>query len=243
MTHKEEVQLHREARQKAEAERIAGMRLFERRCAALRPVSGEEKVVIPAGAEPEREPAEGLVICGIDEAGRGPLAGPVAAGAVILPEDSDLLYINDSKKLSAHRREELYDRIRSEAIAWNVGLVGPERIDEINILQATYEAMRLAVEGLRVQPDVLLIDAVHIPGMKLPQVSVIKGDARCYSIAAASILAKVTRDRLMLEYDRQYPEYGFSSHKGYGTAAHIAALRQYGPCPIHRRSFIKSFVG
>lgn len=183
-----------------------------------------------------------VLLCGIDEAGRGPLAGPVAAGACILPADHDLLWLNDSKKLSAKKREELYDVITAEAAAWKVCLVGPERIDEINILQADYEAMRNAVSGLGVQPQVLVNDAVTIPGVQIPQCAVIKGDAQCLSVAAASILAKVTRDRLMEEYDRQYPEYGFARNKGYGTKEHIEALKRFGPCPIHRRSFIGHFV-
>lgn len=181
-------------------------------------------------------------ICGIDEAGRGPLAGPVAAGAAILPKNCTILYLNDSKKLSEKRREELFLEIQEKAIAWNVGLSGPERIDEINILQATYEAMREAVAGLSVVPDLLLNDAVTIPGIALKQVPIIKGDAKSVSIAAASILAKVTRDHMMTEYDRLFPQYGFAKHKGYGTAVHIAAIREFGPSPIHRRSFIKNFV-
>ena len=181
-------------------------------------------------------------ICGIDEAGRGPLAGPVAAGAVILPKDCTILYLNDSKKLSEKRREELFVQIKEQALAWSVGIVGPERIDEINILQATYEAMRQAIAGLGTEPDLLLNDAVEIPGVAVMQVPIIKGDAKSVSIAAASILAKVTRDHMMEEYDKLFPEYGFAKHKGYGTAAHIAAIREFGPCPIHRRSFIKNFV-
>lgn len=181
-------------------------------------------------------------ICGIDEAGRGPLAGPVAAGAVILPKDCEILYLNDSKKLSEKRREELFAEIQEKAVAWNVGIVGSELIDEINILQATYLAMRKAIEGLAVKPDLLLNDAVIIPEVEIQQVKIIKGDAKSVSIAAASILAKVTRDHMMAEYDKLYPEYGFAKHKGYGTAAHIAALREYGPCPIHRNTFIKNFV-
>ncbi len=182
-------------------------------------------------------------LCGIDEVGRGPLAGPVYAAAVILPADNDLLYINDSKKLSEKKREELYDKIMDTAIAVGIGCNSPERIDEINILQATYEAMTMAVNNLPVKPDALLIDAVHIPQLEeYKQVSIIKGDAKSISIAAASIIAKVTRDRLMQEYAKQYPEYGFDSNKGYGSAEHIAALKKYGPCPIHRRSFIGNFV-
>lgn len=182
------------------------------------------------------------LICGIDEAGRGPLAGPVAAGAVILPEDCEILYLNDSKKLSEKRREELYEEITEKAVSFGVGIVGPDRIDEINILQATYEAMRQAVSKLSVVPGLLLNDAVTIPGMEIPQVPIIKGDAKSVSIAAASILAKVTRDRMMRDYEELFPEYGFAKHKGYGTKAHIEALRRFGPCPIHRASFIRNFV-
>lgn len=181
-------------------------------------------------------------ICGIDEAGRGPLAGPVVAGAVILPEDCDILYLNDSKQLSEKKREELYDVIREKAVAVGVGMVSPGRIDEINILQATYEAMRMAIRELSVKPQLLLNDAVTIPGVEIPQVPIIKGDAKSVSIAAASIIAKVTRDRLMVKYDSVYPGYGFASHKGYGAAAHIEALRRLGPTPIHRRSFITHFI-
>lgn len=181
-------------------------------------------------------------VCGIDEVGRGPLAGPVVAGAVILPKDSHILYLNDSKKLSAKKRDELYDVIMSEAVATGLGFIGPERIDEINILQATYEAMRQAISKLSVTPDVLLNDAVTIPMVDIKQVPIIKGDAKSVSIAAASIIAKVTRDRLMEEYDKLYPEYGFASNKGYGSAAHIEALKKYGKCPIHRESFITHFV-
>ena len=180
------------------------------------------------------------MICGIDEAGRGPLAGPVAAGAVILPKDCTLLYLNDSKKLSEKRREELFVQIKEQAVAWCVGIVGPERIDEINILQATYETMRQAVAGLGVKPDLLFNDAVEIPGVDIMQVPIIKGDAKSVSIAAASILAKVTRDHMMVEYDQLFPDYGFAKHKGYGTAAHIQAIQELGPCPIHRRSFIRN---
>ena len=181
-------------------------------------------------------------LCGIDEVGRGPLAGPVVACAVILPKDNQILYLNDSKKLSASKREELYDVIMREAVSVGIGMRSPERIDEINILQATYEAMREAVSKLDVMPQVLLNDAVTIPQITIPQVPIIKGDAKSVSIAAASILAKVTRDHMMLEYDTLFPEYGFAKHKGYGTAAHIAALKEFGPTPIHRRTFIKNFV-
>ncbi len=191
----------------------------------------------------ERENAGYGLLCGIDEVGRGPLAGPVYAAAVILPEDSDILYLNDSKKLSEKKREELYDVIMEKAVAVGIGFSTNERIDEINILQATYEAMTKAVESLEVTPGALLIDAVHIPQLeRFKQISIIKGDAKSVSIAATSIVAKVTRDRLMAEYDKQYPEYGFASNKGYGSADHIAALKKYGPCPIHRKSFIGNFV-
>lgn len=181
-------------------------------------------------------------LCGIDEAGRGPLAGPVVAGAVILPPEKKILYLNDSKKLSPAKREELYDVIVKEALAVGVGIAGPARIDEINILQATYEAMRQALGKLSVKPQLLLNDAVTIPGVDTPQVPIIKGDAKSASIAAASIIAKVTRDRLMQDYDKALPEYGFASNKGYGSAEHIAALKKYGPSPIHRRSFITHFI-
>ncbi len=190
----------------------------------------------------ERKYASAGRICGIDEAGRGPLAGPVAAAAVILPADCEILYLNDSKKLTESRREELYQEITKKAVAWGVGLVSPARIDEINILQATYEAMRQALEKLNPAPDLLLNDAVTIPDVPFPQVPIVKGDAKSVSIAAASILAKVTRDRLMREYDRIMPEYGFAAHKGYGSAAHLAAIRQYGPSPIHRKSFLSHIL-
>ena len=181
-------------------------------------------------------------ICGVDEVGRGPLAGPVVAGAVILPKDCDILYLNDSKQLSEKKREELYDVIMEKAVSAGLGYVSPARIDEINILQATYEAMREAIGSLNPAPDLLLNDAVNIPGISVKQVPIIKGDAKSISIAAASIIAKVTRDRLMVQYDSIYPEYGFASNKGYGAQMHIEAIRKYGPTPIHRRSFIKNFL-
>lgn len=181
-------------------------------------------------------------ICGIDEAGRGPLAGPVVAGAVILPKDCDLLYINDSKQLSEKKREELYTAILEKALCWGVGYASPQRIDEINILQATYEAMREAISKLHPQPDLLLNDAVTIPQVSIRQIPIIKGDAKSISIGAASIIAKVTRDRLMREYDQLFPGYGFAKNKGYGGEAHIEALKKYGPTPIHRKSFIHRFV-
>ena len=181
-------------------------------------------------------------ICGIDEVGRGPLAGPVVAGAVILPKNCDILYLNDSKQLSEKKREELYDEIMEKAVAVGIGMASPQRIDEINILQATYEAMRMAISNLSVTPDLLLNDAVRIPEVEIRQVPIIKGDAKSISIAAASIVAKVTRDRMMVEYDEIFPGYGFAGNKGYGSAAHIQALKEIGPTPIHRQSFIKNFV-
>ena len=189
----------------------------------------------------ERQYGDVTYVCGIDEAGRGPLAGPVVAGAVILPKDCEILYLNDSKKLSAKKREELYDEIMEKAIATGIGMVSPARIDEINILQATYEAMRMAIGELKVAPGILLNDAVTIPQIEIPQVAIIKGDAKSVSIAAASILAKVTRDRLMVKYEEILPGYGFAENKGYGSAAHIEALKSQGPSPIHRKSFIAPF--
>ena len=190
----------------------------------------------------ENKYRDAAFICGIDEVGRGPLAGPVVAGAVILPKDSQILYLNDSKKLTEKRREELYEVIMREAVAVGIGIVSPARIDEINILQATYEAMREAVSKLEVVPQLLLNDAVTIPQITIPQVPIIKGDAKSVSIAAASIVAKVTRDRMMEEYDKVFPEYGFASNKGYGSADHIAALKKYGETPIHRKTFITHFI-
>ena len=190
----------------------------------------------------EKKYQEYAMICGIDEVGRGPLAGPVVAGAVILPKDCRILYINDSKKLTPARREELYDIIREKAIAVGIGMANHARIDEINILQATYEAMRAAIGNLEVEPDLLLNDAVSIPEVTIPQVPIIKGDAKSISIGAASIVAKVFRDRMMTEYDKIYPGYGFAANKGYGSGEHIEALRRLGPCPIHRRSFIKNLI-
>ena len=209
----------RQEKLKAERQRLEGMRVYE------------------------RQYRERGTLCGIDEVGRGPLAGPVVAGAVILPEDCEILYLNDSKKLSEKKRELLYDEIMEKAIAVGIGAVSPERIDEINILQATYEAMRIAISRLSVRPDLLLNDAVTIPQVDIPQVPIIKGDAKSVSIAAASIIAKVTRDRMMVQYEDLYPGYEFASNKGYGSARHIAALKEIGPCPIHRRSFIKNFAG
>ena len=218
MTKKEEQELKRQAKLEKERARIETMKVYEK----------------------EYE-SHGWV-CGIDEVGRGPLCGPVVASAVILPKDCQILYLNDSKKLSEKKREELYDVIMEQAIAVGVGMATPQRIDEINILQATYEAMRQAIAGLAVRPAVLLNDAVTIPDVDIPQIPIIKGDAKSVSIAAASIIAKVTRDRMMVEYDRLYPGYDLASNKGYGTKVHMDALKTVGPCEIHRRSFIKNIV-
>lgn len=190
----------------------------------------------------EKKYASFSYICGVDEVGRGPLAGPVVAGAVILPKDCEILCLNDSKQLTEKKREELYEVIMAQAVATGLGFVPPERIDEINILQATYEAMREAISKLQIIPDLLLNDAVTIPGVSIKQVPIVKGDAKSVSIAAASIIAKVTRDRMMVEYDSVYPGYGFAAHKGYGVKEHINAIRKLGPTPIHRKSFIKNFV-
>ena len=218
MTKKEEQELKRQAKLEKERARIETMKVYER----------------------EYE-SHGWV-CGIDEVGRGPLCGPVVASAVILPKDCQILYLNDSKKLSEKKREELYDVIMEQAVAVGVGMATPQRIDEINILQATYEAMRQAIAGLKVRPAVLLNDAVTIPEVEIPQIPIIKGDAKSVSIAAASIIAKVTRDRMMVEYDRLYPGYDLASNKGYGTKVHMDALKTIGPCEIHRRTFIKNIV-
>ena len=219
MTKKEEQELKRQAKLEKERARIETMKVYE------------------------KEYESPGWICGIDEVGRGPLCGPVVASAVILPKDCQILYLNDSKKLSEKKREELYDVIMEQAIAVGVGMASPERIDEINILQATYEAMRQAISSLKVKPAVLLNDAVTIPGVEIPQIPIIKGDAKSVSIAAASIIAKVTRDRMMVEYDRMYPGYDLASNKGYGTKVHMEALRTIGPCEIHRRTFIKNVCG
>ncbi len=183
-----------------------------------------------------------MYIAGIDEVGRGPLAGPVVAACVILPKDCDILYLNDSKQVPEKRRDQLYDEIMEKAVSVGIGVVSHEVIDEINILQATYEAMRQAIDHMTVKPDQLLVDAVTIPEVTIPQRGIIQGDAKSISIAAASIIAKVTRDRMMAELSEVYPEYGFASNKGYGSAEHIGALKTYGPCPIHRRSFIGNLI-
>lgn len=227
-------------KQYAEDERAGIQKLVEgagKKLLALQ----KERCRIEALSQYERQYEKYAYICGIDEVGRGPLAGPVVAGAVILPKNCDILYINDSKKLTEKKREELYGIIMEKAVACAVGYATPERIDEINILQATYEAMRDAIAHLKYTPDILLNDAVTIPGVNIRQVPIIKGDAKSISIGAASIIAKVTRDRLMVEYDKVFPEYDFAGNKGYGSAAHIEALKKYGPTPIHRRSFIKNF--
>lgn len=182
-------------------------------------------------------------ICGIDEAGRGPLAGPVVVAGVIMPQDSMIEGVNDSKKVSEKKREKLYDLILEEAISYSVAIIGQDVIDEINILNATKQGVTNVVEELDVKPDLIVVDALtHINTKGIPYDSIIKGDAKCYNIAAASIIAKVTRDRIMRQWDEIYPQYGFSAHKGYGTANHIAAIKEYGLCPIHRRSFTKNFI-
>jgi ribonuclease HII len=182
-------------------------------------------------------------VCGIDEAGRGPLAGPVFAAAVILPEHTEIAGLNDSKKLSAKKREELFDVIQSAALAWGIGFATEQEIDEINILQATFRAMKRACDALSVRPDLALVDGNRIPPMDVPVRTIVKGDSLSANIAAASILAKVSRDRLMIQVDEMYPEYGFAQHKGYGTALHIEMLQKFGPSPVHRRSFLKKIVG
>ncbi len=202
----------------------------------------KELLRLDAMKEYERKYQEYEYICGIDEVGRGPFAGPVVACAIILPKDCNILYLNDSKQLSEKKREELYDEIISSAITYGIGSVPPNQIDEMNILQATYEAMRKAIGNLSVKPDILLNDAVTIPGVDIKQVSIIKGDSKSISIAAASIVAKVTRDRLMVAYDKIFPEYDFASNKGYGSSKHIEAIKQFGLSPIHRRSFVTNFV-
>ena len=183
------------------------------------------------------------LIAGIDEAGRGPLAGPVVVGVVILRETSFIEGINDSKKISEAKREKLYEEITNEAVAWSVGIVDETRIDEINILNATKEALTKAISNLKIKPEIILVDALDkIDTLSIPYISIIKGDAKIYSIAAASIIAKVTRDRIIRSYDKIYPEYEFIKNKGYGTAKHIEAIKQYGLCPIHRRSFTKNSI-
>lgn len=182
-------------------------------------------------------------IAGADEAGRGPLAGPVVVGVVIMKEDSFIEGVNDSKKISETKREKLYEEITNEALAWGVGIIDEKEIDEINILNATKKALTSALDSLKIKPERLLVDALeHIDTKGIPYTSIIKGDAKVYSISAASIVAKVTRDRIMREYDKMYPEYGFIKHKGYGTAQHIEAIKKFGPCPIHRSTFIKHFI-
>lgn len=183
-------------------------------------------------------------ICGVDEAGRGPLAGPVCAAAVILPEGAVIEGLDDSKKLTEKKRERLYDVIKETAVAYSVAYGTLEEIETVNILEATYLAMNRAIEGLNVKPDFALIDGNRVPrGIKIPCETIVKGDSKSMSVAAASVLAKVTRDRLMLEYDKKYPEYNFKKHKGYGTKEHTELIKQYGPCEIHRLSFLKNILG
>ena len=183
------------------------------------------------------------LICGIDEAGRGPLAGPVVVAAAIMPRNSMIEGVNDSKKVSEKKREKLYDLITDEAIAYGVGIIDQKEIDRINILNATKEGLTMAVKELNPKPDLIIVDALSkIDTEEIPYKSIIKGDAKCYSIACASIIAKVTRDRIMRQWDEVYPQYGFIKHKGYGTAAHISAIKEYGLCPLHRLSFVKNIV-
>lgn len=199
----------------------------------------DELARVEAMKEYEKKYADCDYIGGVDEVGRGPLAGPVVTCALILPKDCTILYVNDSKQLSAAKRELLYEEIIKRAVDYRIGIVSPQRIDEINILQATYEAMRQAVLKLSPMPEIMLNDAVTIPGITIPQCPIIKGDAKSQTIAAASIVAKVTRDRMMIEYDKQYPGYGFANNKGYGSQEHLEALKKLGPCPIHRQTFLK----
>ena len=187
------------------------------------------------------------LICGIDEAGRGPLAGPVVVGAVVMKPEAKIEWVNDSKKVTEKRRDILYDKITEEAIAWGVGIVSEKEIDEINILNATKKGLHIAlgevIEKLGKKPEIVITDALkEIDTFGIPYQSIIKGDATCYSISCASIIAKVTRDRIMKEWDEVYPQYGFNSHKGYGTAKHIEAIKKYGPSPIHRKTFITHFI-
>ena len=220
----------------------SGVQALIRRSEKQRETLEKETARIYQLQQYERDYEKEGLICGIDEVGRGPLAGPVVAGAVILPKNCEILYLNDSKQLSAEKREQLYDVILEHAVAVGIGIVSPQRIDEINILQATYEAMRQAIEKLNPQPAVLLNDAVRIPQVAIQQVPIIKGDAKSVSIAAASIVAKVTRDRMMEQYEEVFPGYGFARNKGYGSKDHIEALQTMGPTAIHRRSFIGHFV-
>ena len=208
----------KEEKLQAELERLEGMKVYE------------------------KEYAGKGMICGIDEAGRGPLAGPVVAAAVILPRDVDYIYLNDSKKVTEKRREALFEQIVSTAVSYGIGIVSHDIIDEINILQATYKAMREAVENMKIRPDICLVDAVTVPELDIPQVPIVKGDAKSLSIAAASVLAKVTRDRIMTELGEKYPQYGFEKHKGYGTKAHIEAIKEFGPAEEHRKTFIRNFT-
>lgn len=182
-------------------------------------------------------------ICGIDEAGRGPLAGPVVVASVIMPKDSMIEGVNDSKKVSEKKREAIYEQIIEEAISYGVGIIGQEEIDELNILNATKKALTMSLQELKVKPELILVDALEkIDTLQIPYQSIIKGDAKTYCIAAASIVAKVTRDRIMRQWDEVYPQYGFIGHKGYGTKAHIEAIKEYGICPLHRKSFVKNFI-
>ena len=203
----------------------------------------EERLKVLKQHEDELRKKGFKTICGIDEAGRGPLAGPVVVASVIMPEESFIEGINDSKKISEKKREKLYDQIIEEAISYGISIIGQEEIDEINVLNATKKGLTDSLKELKVKPDLIIVDALaHIDTLGIPYESIIKGDAKCYSISAASILAKVTRDRIMREWATIYPQYGFEQHKGYGTAKHISAIKEYGACPIHRKTFIKHFI-
>ena len=182
-------------------------------------------------------------VCGIDEAGRGPLAGPVVVASVIMPEDSFIEGVNDSKKISEKKRERIYEQIIEEAVAWSVAIIDQKEIDSLNILNATKKGVTTSIQELSQKPDIILVDALeHINTLGIPYEPIVKGDAKMYSIAAASIIAKVTRDRIMREWDEIYPQYEFAQNKGYGTAKHISAIKEYGICPLHRHSFVKNFV-
>lgn len=220
--------------------RPGAQKLVEKYRGAMEKLEKERKRIFKM-KEYERRYAEYEYIAGIDEVGRGPLAGPVVTCAVILPKDCEILYINDSKQLTEKKREELYTQITEQAVSYAIGISSPQRIDEINIQQANFEAMRESIGKLSVIPDILLNDAVTIPEVRIPQVPIVKGDTKSISIAAASIVAKVFRDHLMVEYDKEYPGYGFASNKGYGSEEHIKALKELGPSPIHRKSFLHNF--
>jgi len=231
---KENVEKSKTKHQMSTTKHIKGTNMKEREIERLNKLKEFEKKLYEDGVK---------YIAGIDEAGRGPLAGPVVIGCVIMKPESFIEYVNDSKKVSETKREMLYEKITEEALAWSTGIVDEKEIDELNILNATKKALTEAIDKLEVKPDVILVDAIDkIDTKGIKYISVIKGDAKIYSISAASIIAKVTRDRIMKEYDEVYPEYGFAGHKGYGTAKHIQAIKEYGICPLHRKSFVKNFI-